>query len=482
MSDLAQAIDLLNLLDRRRETHKLEYYEPYAYQVTFHNARGKGTDRPAKQRLLLAANKVGKTYGAAMEIAMHLTGIYPDWYEGTRFLYAPEIIVCGITNDSVRDIGQRELCGDPTDKTKLGTGTIPIDKIIKATPKAGVPNAYDSITVKHISGKRSTAYFRAYEQGWKKFMGIQFDVAWPDEEPPSEIWSQLIRAGLARKNSIILCTMTPEEGMTELVTQFMDDLQVGQHITTASWWDVKHIDDIPQRLAALRPHERDMRSKGIPLQGSGLVFQVSDEDLIVEPFPIPRHWPQIIGVDFGISTEHPFSAVRWAWDRDNDTKYIIGEYTTTNDEAAVHADAVEKWGSWIPVAWPHDGLNREKGSGDELQKIYRDKGMNMLPWRATNPPDGAAGQREGEGGNSLEKSVLAMLDDMYSGKIKVFSTCQQWFKEKRMYHRDKNGKIVKQWEDCISASRYGHMMMRHARVVSVLPAKRSSSRTGGRNW
>jgi hypothetical protein len=63
-----------------------------------------------------------------------------------------------------------------------------------------------------------------------------------------------------------------------------------------------------QRLAALRPHERDMRSKGIPLQGAGLIFPVADDDIVIDPIEIPRHWPQIIGVDFGISTQHPFSA------------------------------------------------------------------------------------------------------------------------------------------------------------------------------
>jgi len=423
------------------------------------------------------------TYCAAMEIAIHATGRYPDWWKGTRFARAPEIIVCGVTNDSVRDIGQMELCGDPTDKTKLGTGSLPKDSIVKCTPKNGVVNAYDAILVRHASGQNSRIYFRAYEQGWKKFQGIAFEICWPDEEPPPEIWSQLIRAGLAKKGSMILCTMTPEEGMTELVRQFMEDLRPGQAMTTATWWDVTHITDIEQRLASLRPHERDMRSKGIPLRGAGLIYPISDDDLIVDPIEIPRHWPQIIGIDFGISTEHPFSAIRWAHDRDSDTKYIISEYKTTNDEASVHVDAIKKWGDWIPVAWPHDGSNREKGSGIQLQATYRSKGLtNLLPWKASNPPDGSTGQQEGDGGNSLEKSVLSMLDDMYLGKIKVFSTCQEWFKEKRMYHRDLNAKIVAQWNDVLDASRYGHMMLRHARTMSVLPKKRTSDNVGMRNW
>lgn len=469
-------------LEHTLSINKLKYYKPYPYQLEFHNAMGFNTKKPASQRMLVAANKIGKTYCTAMETSIHATGMYPDWWQGTRFSHPVEILVSGQTNDSVRDITQRELFGDPTDSNSLGKGTVPKTCILKVRNKVGVPNAYDSVRIKHVSGRESTIYFRAYEQGWKKFQGIKFHAVWPDEEPPPEVWSQLIRATLTNKDAIIYCSMTPESGMTELVTQFMENLGQGQALITATWDDAPHFSDEEkeQRLAALRPHEREMRSKGIPLRGAGLVFPVSDDDIVVEPMQIPRHWPQIIGIDFGISTQHPFSAARWAWDKDNDIKYLVAEYQTTNDLPAVHIDAINSWGTWIPVAWPHDGANREKGTGDELQQTYRKKGLNLLPWKATNPP--TVGQTEGQGGNSVEASVLAMLDDMYQGRIKVFSTCTTWLKEKRLYHRDLKGKIVKLHEDLICASRYGHMMIRHARVMSVLPRQQASVGQGMRNW
>jgi hypothetical protein len=92
------------------------------------------------------------------------------------------------------------------------------------------------------------------------------------------------------------------------------------------------------------------------------------------------------------------------------------------------------------------------------------------------------GQYEGEGGNSTEASVLAMLDDMYAKKIKVFRTCVTFLKEKRMYHRDLKGKIVRMHEDAICAARYGHMMIRHARTMSVLPRQQTAVGVGIRNW
>jgi hypothetical protein len=38
-----------------------------------------------RERLLMAANQVGKTLAGAAEAAFHLTGRYPDWWEGRRW-------------------------------------------------------------------------------------------------------------------------------------------------------------------------------------------------------------------------------------------------------------------------------------------------------------------------------------------------------------------------------------------------------------
>ena len=441
MDDVQELLRNIELLERRKQIYQLEYYKPYDFQLRFHNAIGKGTDQPAVQKALQAANQIGKTYSAAIETAIHMTGRYPDWWKGTRFRAPVEVLIGSNTNETARDICQKALLGDPTDEKKLGYGTIPINCIGKVTRKAGVPNAIDVFHVKHVSGGFSKGHLRAYEQGPKKFMGVKFQVGWADEEPPWDIWSQFLRGTIAQRNSLLYITYTPEEGMTEVVTQFMNNLQKGQALVTATWDDAPHLtpEMKAQRLAALKPHERDMRSKGIPLMGSGLIFQIPDDNIIVEPFEIPRHWPQIVGIDFGY--DHPFAAARIAWDRDSDIVYIISEYREERALPAIHAQAIKAWGDW-PVSWPHDGLNTEKSSGEPLADSYRKLGLQLLPWRATNPP--SFGQREGEGGNSVEASVMEMIERMETGRLKVFKTCSLWFNEKSMYHRDKHGKIVKQ--------------------------------------
>lgn len=471
-------LKLLLQLDRLQQINRLAHYTAYPYQEKFHHAEGYLTPgRLAYQRFLMAANQVGKTFCAGMETAMHATGRYPDWWKGHRII-SPPVILCGSnTNETARDIIQKELIGDPEDESKFGTGTIPLECIGKVARKAGVPNALDSILVKHKSGRHSKIVFRAYEQGFKKFMGHRYDIAWLDEEPPADIWSQIIRATIARRNALIYATFTPEEGMTELVTQIMNDLRPGQALINATWDDAMHMTSElkESRLAAFSPHEREMRSKGVPIMGSGLVFPFVDNALVVDPFEIPKHWPQITGIDFG--WDHPTAAVKLAWDRDSDTVYLVAEYRESKQIPAVHAAAINAWGEWIPVAWPHDGLNAEKGTGESLAKKYREAHVNMLPWKATLPA--TDGKTEGQGSNSVEESILEMYERMETGRWKVFSTCKQWLEEKRMYHR-KDGKLVKLNDDLISASRYALMMLRHARIQ--MRPRPQPPRRGASNW
>jgi len=208
------------------------------------------------------------------------------------------------------------------------------------------------------------------------------------------------------------------------------------------------------RMAEFPKHERDARAKGIPMMGSGLIFPFAEEDITVRPFVIPPHWSQINGLDFGY--DHPFGATNLAWDRDADCIYVCKEYRQREASPVTHSAAIKPWGAWIPCAWPHDGLQHDKGSCEQLAKQYRAQGLNMLPDRATFD----------DGTNSVEAGVLDMFERMETGRWKVFDTCQSWLEERRMYHRA-DGKIVKQRDDLISSSRYALMMKRSARVRPV---------------
>lgn len=224
-----------------------------------------------------------------------------------------------------------------------------------------------------------------------------------------------------------------------------------RHVTFATIDDADHF--TPKQRAeitsAYPAHEREARTRGIPVLGSGRIFPIEESAITVAPFVIPDIWAQINGLDFGY--DHPFAAAGCAWDRDADVFYVCREYRERQATPLIHSGAVKPWGDWIPSAWPHDGLQHDKGSGEELAKQYETHGLNMLPERATFE----------DGGNGVEAGILEMLDRMQTGRWKVFSTCGAWLSEFRLYHRD-NGKIVKEADDVISASRYALMMRRFA--------------------
>ncbi len=451
-----------------KDTYESRGVGPYPWQVEFHHA---GTDNP--ERCLVAANRVGKTETAAAEVAIHATGQYPDWWEGRRFEKGINVWTGAVTNEASRDIVQKALLGSPH-----GTGWIPADKILKVTfRQAGVSEVVDTIKVKHKSGV-STITLKTYDQGRAKWQGTSQHIVWLDEEAPLDVFTEALTRTLDVRGLMIL-TFTPLLGATHVVRHFMDG-GPGIYVKNVTWEDAPHLDkDEMARLAMSYPEwERDTRTKGVPMMGEGAVFPVKDEDLMCDPFPIPAHWARINGVDFGIA--HPAAGAAWAWDRDTDTMYLYDCYAKSGETPVYHSlwfkGNERESRSWIPVAWPKDGLQRDKGSGIALKDQYRAHGVKMMKeWAAYRD----------ERGVSVEAGIIEMLEYMKSGKFKVFSTCQGFFAEKRMYHR-KDGKINPINDDIISAARYGFVMRRKAvsHAIATMGSRRKQLYTrpivGGR--
>jgi phage terminase large subunit-like protein len=463
MNDIERAVEIARELQYRKDTNRMAFYEPYEYQKKFHNAK-------AQQRLLMAGNRIGKSFCGAMEMAFHLTGQYPDWWNGRRFNRPIRAWAGGASNETTRDICQKELVGQPDDPSAKGTGSIPLKYIGETVRKAGVPNALNSLVIKHVTGGWSRLAFKAYEMGKEKWMGESLDVIWLDEEPPSSIYTQSLTR-TADKGGIVYMTFTPENGMTETVAQFVNDLRDGQALIQAGWDDAPHMTDTvrDQILAALPPHERKMREQGIPQLGSGLVFPLPESQMVCDPIEIPTYWPRICGIDFG--WDHPTAAAWVAWDRDSDIIYIYDTYAMSQEAVPIHASAIKSKGNWIPVIWPMDGRQADKGSGKSLTEQYRSEGVNMTREHFSNPPQ--QGQKEGSGGNSVEAGVQEIYTRLMTNRLKIFNNQSKLLEELRMYHR-KDGKIVTKNDDVISAMRYAVMSVRKARIKDYEPVQLES--------
>ena len=213
----------------RRAAYKIHRYFPdtgptrrelYKKHLVFFAA-----GKTHRERAFIAANRIGKTDGGGYETTLHLTGIYPSWWEGRRFTEPVRAWACGDTSTTVRQILQETLCGPPHDwQAGRWTGMLPAHLIERHTLRRGVPDALDSITIRHTTGGTSQLAFKSYDQRREGFQGTAQHVIWLDEECPEDIYLEcLLRTAETPdfEGGIILLTFTPLMGLTPVVLSFL---------------------------------------------------------------------------------------------------------------------------------------------------------------------------------------------------------------------------------------------------------------------
>ena len=467
-------------------TDQLQDYTAYPKQQEFHIA-----GKAYRNRMISAGNRQGKTHSAGAEAAMHLTGEYPKWWQGKWFDHPITLWAAGETGEATRDNAQRVLLGLPK---QVGTGMIPKRCLSSMFGRAkGVSDLYDYYMIRHVSGGLSMLKFRHYSQDREAWQGPPVNCVWFDEEPPEPIYNE----GLARTiavQGVTMMTFTPLRGYTPVVNLYLKDPNPeasSRHKTRMTIYDALHIprERIDAEIARWPKHEQTARIYGEPALGEGLVYPYNREDVEIDPFQIPDHWPLIAGIDFGgtSSQGHPTAAVKLAHDTDNDVIYLVKEYRKGGLKPPEHWLSLRHWGANLKWAWPRDGLHEEKGSGNQLVQLYREEGMKALSIHAQyrNTHRKGAGT---SGGNpvmstlSVERGIIDIQQYIENERFKVFSNCPLFFEEMRQYHRErgKDGrlKIVKVMDDLLDAVRYAMMMIRFAEP----PAPRRFRRTAEIDW
>lgn len=182
-----------------------------------------------RSRLFSAGNRCGKTFTGAFELATHLLGKYPPWWQGRVFTEPIVAWACGTSNEKTKGIVQTELLGrlekDESVSDGLlgmGTGMIPAHLIAGVEFHAQIRGAIKTAWIKHSSGKRSMVAFKSYEQGTEAYEGEAVDFIWLDESPSLEIYTECLMRTMTRDGCVSI-TATPLNGLTDLVMQFMPD-------------------------------------------------------------------------------------------------------------------------------------------------------------------------------------------------------------------------------------------------------------------
>ena len=435
------AVGLAEMRDRQAE--RFEFYRPYDAQRRFHSV-----GIWARERLLMAGNQVGKTTCGAAELAIHLTGRYPDWWDGRRFDRPIVAWAAGVSAEATAAAMQSRLLGGMPGQT----GMLPAHLIQRLVRRGqGVVDRLEGLTVRHRSQMGdSVLSFKSYAQGRESWQGASVDLLWFDEEPGFDIYLE----GLSRTNAtlgMVYTTFTPLKGRSRVVERFLDE--PSDHRTTIQIGlnDAAHLSDAQRQkiLDSYPAFEREARAQGIPSFGSGRVFPVDQDSIRVVPFDVPGHWPRLAAIDFG--WEHPTAAVEVAWDRDLDVLYVVRAYRAKHRTPKRHCEVLCEWGAHLLWVWPHDGLAHEKGTGIALADQYRRHGLKMYRRQVTFE----------NGSNAVEPGINLMLERFESGRMKVFAPLTEWFEEFNLYHRIE-GRIHNVRDDLMSATRYAVMGLRFA--------------------
>ncbi len=418
------------------------YYQPHAKQQQFH-ALGK----TARERLFLAGNRTGKTYGGAIEVCMHLTGIYPEDWSGYRFDKPIMAWAIGVSNETVRSTLQQYYIGDPKVPTP---GALAPGIIVSTTMRRGLADAVDTVRVRHSSGGQSILCFKSYQQGREALQGARVDLIHCDEEPPHGLYMELLMRLMSVDGvsdpGMMLITATPLLGMTQTILRFthgdgvIEGVELnGRGFVQAGWNDNPYLRDAEkqQLRASMAPHELEAREKGIPSLGSGMVYPVAESAIVCEPFRIPDFWPRVYGLDFGWTA--PTAALFGAHDRDNDVIYFYGEYALSELTPQQHSHNLLKLGAdWIPGVFDPSGLQSNVKDGEKLAQVYHDVGLVHLT----------------KADNAKEAGIAKTLTRMQNGQLKLFSSLTQTLKELRIYGRDENGLVRKGNDHLLDCMRY----------------------------
>ena len=450
-----------------RGARKIDFYEPYPKQAEFHKL-GATHD----ERAMIAGNQVGKSECAAAETAYHLTGEYPSWWEGHRFTHPISAWSAGPNGEKVRDVMQTKLFGHYAKPEEFGSGFVPKDAFVSKSLSRGVTFAYDTVTMKWKppngrldESARSTLVFKSYTEGQLAFASDTIDLYHGDEESSLDIYTEA-RTRIQVKRGISYLTLTPLLGWTELVTRFLMESAQNRSAVKMGMYDALHYtrEQSDQIIAGFPAHLRACKAWGDPAIGEGKVFMTDPDELKMLPFQnVPMHLAKIWGIDFGGagSGSHPFAAALLAWDRDYDIIYLLRALKLQGMTMLQHIPAIRDIAALVPVAWPHDGNEKDRNSGIILADQYKNPmpgmpGLLMLPEHATWE----------DGGFSTEAAVNELDDRCKTGRFKVVETETHFADEYRQYHREK-GMLVKKNDDVLSAIYKGLMMKRFARPVAL---------------
>ena len=447
------AVTCIETLNDKKRQGKLYNYVPQDHQVPVHADQHKIVD-------VRGGNRGGKSEACAFTMACHITGIYPDWWQGLKFREPFIYGVISISTEQMRKSAQVKLMGEPHE---IGTGYIPKDLIIDYAWRQGTNGCLDWVLVKHATGGICRIEFMVREQGSSKFQGFSWKVAWFDEQPDVAVFVEVQMRLIDNKGFIIL-SYYPKDEEPEILD--MLDKMPSDYCSHYEF----HMED----NKTLDPAEIEMHKKTMPLwmqesrlygrsgAGEGRLFTFSRDDYVTDPFELEPMWPRIGGMDVGMS--HGTAALALALEYLNQdeppTIYVYKEYLRTGNLPEIHATALRAWGDIEFKIDPHSHI-RSFTDGKRVFDLYREEDINI------SDADASPG--------SVMYSINLINQALAEKRLFVFSTCRDLIRQMGTYRmvKSKDGrvKVIEKQDDLVDCLRYAMMHISEAKPPGAMKIK-----------
>jgi len=439
--------------------NSLKYFRPFEHQLTFF-ATG-----DSERRGILAANRIGKTVSTCFETACHLTGQYPEWWNGYRFNKPITCMVAGEGWSQVALVLQNELLGSQDVKItdNLGSGAIPRDCIIQDTMRNDGANCI-GVEIKHVSGANSYLLFANYTQEVRQLQGFKLNLAVFDEQPPDDFFSEIVTR-TATTQGKVLCSFTPLKGLNGLVSKFWNK-EEGYEFIRVSWDDCPEYDPWgePFLLKATRrqlerdylPHEREARIAGKPVMGKGAVFQLREWPTYTTgqiDFSRIPNIQRVIALDLGLVNDSTVISLMY-WEPYERVAYLHRQIIVQGIEEAVPSQYInhllrpEVFGT--PIVLPADAntSGRYTMSSSSIRELFESYELNVYHKAIMNPPD-----QEGRVTNHKSYGINQMRQMLEVGSLMINENCTKFLSDAQNYYVDTQGRFSDP-DDTIDSARY----------------------------
>ena len=386
-------------------------WEPRADKVEEMDQQTSFVESEAKFSICLGGTGSGKTDAAAYKTTKMLLEQIPQrknlpfWVVGESFELA-----CGV------------CWGE-----KLST-FIPEDCIRSIDWLRQERNWPKAVTLKdlHGSGTNWVIEFKSFEQGRAKFQAASIGGYWINEESPLAIVEE-IQGRCRDYDSPGWADFTPLSSRGYEWPERYDEPPEG--------WEFFHLNVLENTalvpgfaeryLASIPEDQRETRRVGAFASFRGQVFKEWNRSLhVIDPFPIPRDWRKIRGMDFGWA--NPLACVWVAKDGDG-RYYVYREHYQAEQLIEWHAEKIseEYWAEHDPycgVTYADHAAAQERAELTATR--LQDRGVAI--------PTAAARKDVMPGIECLRRMMKPCTDG--KPRIYVFKNCKELISEIRSYH------------------------------------------------